>query len=419
MQGVPIRYAGSVVMPPEKAAPPVRWPADKVVRRDLASLIPSARNARTHGPAQVAQIARTIERFGWTNPVLVDEGGEIIAGHGRVMAAKELGLDQVPVMVAAGWTSEQKRLYALADNRIALSAEWDDAILAAELRSLSEIADLSLAGFGADEIDKILAKTEGPDKLDDVSDELPGAAALKDWINFDSTLPWNIPPIRADLLAPWPDKEVKAWASDEDVFPDDGESWYVWNFRLGSVRGLPADRKILGFYTDDTRFECMWDETPKWVAKILNVGFRVAISPNYSMYMGEPRAVHLWATYRARWVGRYMQEAGIALIPDVNWADAASFEYCLLGIPENAPAISVQLQTLNTPDEIARAVSGVQMVARKLRPQTLAVYCGPTGHKVIQAASLPADVRVVLVESRTSVRRKVIKEKYHGRSDLR
>src|SRR5450631_1478974 len=112
------------------------WPADHVERRPLASLIPYARNARTHSAAQVAQIAASIREWGWTMPVLADEAGGLIAGHGRVLAAQKLGLADVPVMVARGWTDAQKRAYVLADNKLALNAGWDEELLAVELSDL-------------------------------------------------------------------------------------------------------------------------------------------------------------------------------------------------------------------------------------------------------------------------------------------
>ena len=85
------------------------WPADKIERRSVDALIPYARNARTHSDEQVAQIAASIKEWGWTTPVLVDEDGGIIAGHGRVMAARKLGIEEVPCMVATGWTKAQKQ----------------------------------------------------------------------------------------------------------------------------------------------------------------------------------------------------------------------------------------------------------------------------------------------------------------------
>jgi DNA modification methylase len=150
------------------------WPADKVERRTVAELVPYARNARTHSPEQVAQIAASIREFGWTVPVLLDEAGGIIAGHGRIMAAQKLGIADVPCMVAAGWSDGQKRAYILADNKLALNAGWDNELLKIELRDLdADGFDLSLTGFGADELALFLADepTEGltdPDAVPDV-----------------------------------------------------------------------------------------------------------------------------------------------------------------------------------------------------------------------------------------------------------
>ena len=138
------------------------WAASAVEARAVAALLPYAGNARTHSAEQVAQIAASILEFGFVAPVLVDERGEIIAGHGRLLAAKSLGLDAVPTIVRAGLTEAQKAAYRLADNRIALNAGWDEALLAAEVAKLQEMGgvDLALTGFDAGELDRLLAGLE-------------------------------------------------------------------------------------------------------------------------------------------------------------------------------------------------------------------------------------------------------------------
>jgi DNA modification methylase len=153
-----------------------RWPADQVSRKPVSELVPYVRNARTHSPEQVDQIAGSIREWGWTVPVLVDEEGTLIAGHGRVMAAKKLGLKEVPVMVASGWSEAQKRAYVLADNKLALNAGWDNELLKVELEGLKDLDfDLDLTGFGADELAVLLAeKTEGNTD----PDEIPDAPAI-------------------------------------------------------------------------------------------------------------------------------------------------------------------------------------------------------------------------------------------------
>lgn len=133
-------------------------------------LIPFAKNSRTHSDAQVAQIAASIREFGFTNPVLIDEANGIIAGHGRVMAARKLKLTEVPCIRLAHLSDAQKRAYVIADNKLALNAGWDEAMLKLELADLKALDfDLDLTGFNTDEIDALLAEkgTEGLTDPDD------------------------------------------------------------------------------------------------------------------------------------------------------------------------------------------------------------------------------------------------------------
>jgi ParB-like chromosome segregation protein Spo0J len=130
----------------------------QIAWRPLSELIPYARNPRTHSDGQVAQIAASIREFGWTNPVLVDGANGIIAGHGRVLAARKLGLERVPVIELAHMSETQKRAYVLTDNQLALNAGWDEALLRLELADISELGfDLALIGFGAGELERLLA----------------------------------------------------------------------------------------------------------------------------------------------------------------------------------------------------------------------------------------------------------------------
>lgn len=139
------------------------WPANNIEKRDVKTLIPYARNARTHSDEQVDQIAASINEWGWTTPVLIDPDNVIIAGHGRIMAAQKLGLETVPCMVADGWTEAQKKAYIIADNKLALNAGWDNELLAVEFGELKELDyDLELTGFGLDEIGELM-----PDPIQD------------------------------------------------------------------------------------------------------------------------------------------------------------------------------------------------------------------------------------------------------------
>jgi ParB-like chromosome segregation protein Spo0J len=127
------------------------------VQKPVSWLKPNPRNARTHSDAQIAKLATLISVFGWRSPILADEAGNILAGHGRLKAALLIGLDTVPVCIADGWTEEQKAQFALADNRIALESGWDDELLAIELGDLQAAgADMALTGFDDGEVAALL-----------------------------------------------------------------------------------------------------------------------------------------------------------------------------------------------------------------------------------------------------------------------
>ena len=131
-------------------------------------LIPYARNSRTHSPEQVSQIAGSIREFGFTNPILIDGEQGIIAGHGRLMAARKLGMTEVPCIRLDHLTDAQKRAYIIADNKLALNAGWDEEMLSLELADLHEMDfDLDLTGFNANEIEAALV----PQDVDSTNDD--------------------------------------------------------------------------------------------------------------------------------------------------------------------------------------------------------------------------------------------------------
>ena len=141
----------------------------------VSALEPYVRNPRTHTKTQVRQIARSIETFGWTNPILIDGSGGVIAGHGRLEAAKLLGLERVPTIRLADMSEAQIRAYVIADNRLAELAGWDDELLAIELQALSEIDldfDIEITGFATAEIDTLIAGLNGAEGADE-ADRLP------------------------------------------------------------------------------------------------------------------------------------------------------------------------------------------------------------------------------------------------------
>ena len=140
----------------------------QIIERNIEDLIPYVNNSRTHSDAQVAQIAASIKEFGWTNPILVDGDKGIIAGHGRLLAARKLGHTQVPTIELKHLTAAQRKAYVIADNQLALNAGWDTTLLTLELQELQKLDfDLDLLGFDQNELDKLLE----PEQVEGLTDE--------------------------------------------------------------------------------------------------------------------------------------------------------------------------------------------------------------------------------------------------------
>lgn len=167
--------------------------------QNVTELVPYARNSRTHSDEQIAQIAASIREFGWTNPVLVDKNNTIIAGHGRVLAARRLGMDEVPTLSLEHLTDAQVRAYVIADNKLALNAGWDDALLASELEALKQEGfELGIVGFTEQELEELRSFAEENEKEEVVKystelDQESNYVVLKfskdiDWIQAETLL---------------------------------------------------------------------------------------------------------------------------------------------------------------------------------------------------------------------------------------
>jgi len=167
--------------------------SSRIILRSVASLVPYAKNARTHSPGQIAKIVASIREYGWTNPILLDGENGILAGHARLRAALDLGLTEVPCIDLAHLTPAQRRAYILADNRLALDAGWDEELLAEELAALSnEGYNLDVIGFSDDELAQLLDTDPGdeetspppavPDKAKSVFDYVD--VIVRRWQNY-------------------------------------------------------------------------------------------------------------------------------------------------------------------------------------------------------------------------------------------
>jgi DNA modification methylase len=275
-----------------------KWPIDRLETREISALIPYARNARTHTDEQIAQIAASIREWGWTNPILIDEEGGIIAGHGRVLAAQQLGLDRVPAAIAEGWTEAQKVACRLADNQLALNAGWDLEILSSEVKGLREWGfDLSLLGFA--DFDALLAdKTEGltdPDAAPPLS-EHPVSQTGDLWLLGRHRLLCGDSTVATDVERVLAGVEPHLMVTD----PPYGVNYDPdWRNRADRANGKPYGARAVGLVQNDDRAD--WSEA-------------------YSLFPGE--VAYVWHPPGARQVEFYnsLVASGFDVRMQIIWA---------------------------------------------------------------------------------------------------
>ena len=238
---------------------------------DIGTLIPYARNSRTHSEEQIAQVAASIKEFGFLNPVIIAEDNTILAGHARVLAARKLGLDKVPCIKAESLTEAQKRAYIIADNKLSLNAGWDEKLLSVEISDLkNEAFDLSLLGFDDKELDKLLFP-DGGDIVDDdfdVDEELTKPAMTMPgdiWtlgrhrlLCGDSTVQENLDRLmegrKANLTVTDPPYNVDYQGTAGKIRNDNMEDSRFHDFLLSAFRCLNSvmadDASIYVFHSD-------------------------------------------------------------------------------------------------------------------------------------------------------------------------
>lgn len=383
---------------------------------DPRTLKPHEQNWRTHPGEQRVAMAGILDDVGVADAIKVSKRtGRILDGHLRHDLAIREGERTVPVLWLDVSEAEERKILATHDavaglagidqdnlDSLLSSITTDNAGMMALLDGLAETLDAGGDDEGGASI------VEDGVELNDIADELDGAMQFRSDVIYPSHLKWGIPPLRAEMLSPIP-PSIATWAGP-DATADDGRSHYVYIWGSDSTRGLPFNRTILGFYTDDIRFDRFFINPAKFVAKVANAGIPIAIGPNYSTLHDTPKVMRLWAVYRKMFVCRYLQDAGIRIIPDVAWSDLDELaEFNLLGIPRNPPALAIQLQTLSLKgNQRAREVTrdGLSYIKETLEPGSWLVYGGPDAKALIDSVDL--GVPVTFTPNRTAVRRDIM-----------
>lgn len=321
----------------------------EIVYKKVDDLIPYINNSRTHSEEQVNQICASINEFGFTNPILIDEKDNIIAGHGRLLASKKLKMEEVPCIILSGLTEAQKKAYVIADNKMALNAGWDDELLKLELENLKELDfNLELTGFDVDELDKLFPKEV-------IEKENERVRTINNY---------NLDLFNENLI----DGKYEMPIITNDNF--------VPKKLIGFNYAKTSQDKNSGihFYLDDYQFERIWNNPDEYI-DILSQ-YECILSPDFSLYLEMPMAMKIWNVYRSRLIGQYYQMLGIRVIPTLSWAEEKTFEFCFDGIPKGSIVSISTIGVKRNKEALEIWKNGMDTMIKKIEPKTILVYGG-------------------------------------------
>lgn len=262
-------------------------------------------NAKKHPKKQVQYIANSISEFGFKQPIVLDKNNEIIIGHGRFEAAKSLGYTEVPCLYADDLTEDQVKALRLADNKVAES-DWDFGLLDVEL---NDILDIDMTDFGFTFVDHEEEQRKTQEKVESILNLNKGS--------FPGVPPYDIPELDPVKSLP-PIKE-----------------WIGFNYMLSDP---DPTGKAVHFFIDDYQFERVWNNPEKYVEKLSQ--YVCVATPDFSPYSDMPFACQLFNHYRKHWVGRYLQDRGVTVIPTIRASrDERSLDWYLDGEPHGGIVI--------------------------------------------------------------------------------
>lgn len=310
------------------------------------SVKPYEGNAKKHPPSQIEQIIDSIEKFGFNDPIAV-WNDEVVTGHGRLIAAKDMHLKEIPIIRLDGLTDEQRRAYTLIHNKLTMSTGFDMKLLEIELDKLPEI-DMEQFGFDLPELDSDFGYYGDERERTNRAYNLDIAGETTMTNDF-----WQMPVIKK-----------------ESFIPDD---------LIGFNYAKTSKEKNVGihFYVDDYQFERVWNYPEKYTDILLT--YDCILSPDFSLYMDMPMPMKIWNVYRSRQIGAYYQGQGIKVIPTLSWAEPETYQFCFLGI-EKGSVVSVSTVGVKESDSALDVwADGMREAIKQIEPEAVLEYGGDIG----------------------------------------
>lgn len=316
------------------------------------ALKPYENNSKKHPQKQLDILKKSIKEFGFVSPVLVDRELNIIAGHGRTLAAQELGLTRVPCVYVDGLTEEQKKAYIIADNKLTELGGWDKEVLAEELAEL-QISDFDIELTGFNDID------------------LP---SLNSFHLYGDERERTNKAYNLDILE---QSELGGDFWQMPVIKNDG---YIPEKLTGFNYAKTNKDKCTGihFFIDDYQFERIWNYPEKYIEVLAQ--YDCILSPDFSLYTEMPMPMKIWNVYRSRQIGSYYQSHGIKVIPTISWCEPETFQFCFEGITQGSIVAVSTVGVKESENALKLWRDGMDAMIEHIEPSTILVYGGELEH---------------------------------------
>lgn len=330
----------------------------EIINRNIDSLIPYERNPRNNTSA-IKYVAESIKQFGFKVPIVIDKNNVIVCGHTRYSASKQLGLTEVPCIIADDLTDEQIKAYRLADNKVGEKSKWDIDMLNLEL---DDIINIDMYDFGFDYEDEFQKENERHRTVDTYN------LGLIDF-NEKNNEYWEMPEIKNDNIIP---TEL-----------------------IGFNYAKTSKNKKVGihFYLDDYQFERIWNNPEKYIDILRE--YECILSPDFSLYTDMPFPMKIWNVYRSRIIGQFYQRQGIKVIPTISWAEEKTFDFCFKGIEKNGIVSISTIGIKKNKEAFNIWKQGVDRMITELNPHTILIYGGEVDYDF-------QDINIVYFDNRVT-----------------